>query len=148
MNGTDKNLLLQISARELKTAEDNMENDDKRFAAHSITNEGQEFSLAEECARLLRIDRKEGAKSLGGKYKKREDNRGIQNREWLVDPPDETISKIKYDTCKFTTAAADLGGTFRDRYHVYCCPQLGSGRVALRRIPCPCKEWNSTIRRD
>ena len=82
------------------------------------------------------------------KEKKREDNRGIQNREWLVDPPNETISKLKYDTCKFTTAAADLGGTFRDRYHVYCCPQLGAGRVALRRIPCPCEECNSTIRRD
>ena len=65
MNGTDKNLLLQISAQELKTAEADMKNDEKRFAAHSINNEGQEFSLAEECARLLRIDREEGAKSVG-----------------------------------------------------------------------------------
>jgi len=65
-----------------------------------------------------------------------------------VDPPDETISKIKYDTCRFTTAAADLGGTFCDCYHMYCCPELGSGRVVLRRIPCPCKEYNSTICRE
>ena len=63
-----------------------MKNDEKRFAAHSINNNGQEFSLAEECARLLCIDREEGTKYVGGKEKKREDNRGIQQREsgWLI----------------------------------------------------------------
>jgi hypothetical protein len=56
-NGTDKNLLIRYSACELKEAMDSIDNDEKRFAAHSVDEEGQEFSLAEECARLLRIGR-------------------------------------------------------------------------------------------
>ena len=71
ISGTDKNLLLRYSARELKKAEDDMNNKEKRFAAHSIDNTGNEFSLAEECARLLRIGREDGVKSEGGKSKKR-----------------------------------------------------------------------------
>ena len=148
ISGTDKNLLLTYSARELKKAEDDMNNEEKRFAAHSIDNKGNEFSLAEECARLLRIGREDGVKSEGGKSKKREDARGIKHREWWVDPPDEVVSTLKYDTCQFTTAAAQSGGTSSQRYHVYCCPQLGAGRVAMRRIPCPCKACDSTLRLD
>jgi hypothetical protein len=48
---------------------DSINNDGKRFAAHSVNEEGKEFSLAEECARLLRIGRQEGVKSQG-KYKR------------------------------------------------------------------------------
>jgi hypothetical protein len=40
---------------------DSIDNDEKIFAAHSVDEEGNKFSLAEECARLLRIGRQEGA---------------------------------------------------------------------------------------
>jgi hypothetical protein len=53
---------------------DSIDNDERRFAAHSVKNEeGKEFSLAEECARLLRIGKQECLKSQG-KSKKREDD--------------------------------------------------------------------------
>ena len=77
--------------------------------------------------------------------KKREDSRGIKHREWLVNPLDEEVLNLKNETCKFTPAAAQSGGTSSQRYHVYCCPQIGAGRVAMRRIPCPCKACDSTL---
>jgi hypothetical protein len=76
VNGTDKNLLIRYSARELQEAMDSIKKDEKRFAAHSVDEKGKEFSLAEECARLLRIGREDGVKSQG-KSKKREDAQGI-----------------------------------------------------------------------
>jgi hypothetical protein len=53
VNGTDKNLLIRYSARELQEAMDSIDNDEKKIAAHSVNEQGKEFSLAEECARLL-----------------------------------------------------------------------------------------------
>jgi hypothetical protein len=50
---------------------DSIDNDEKRFAAHSVNEEGKEFSLADECARLLRICRQEGVKSQGKSKKER-----------------------------------------------------------------------------
>jgi hypothetical protein len=72
VNGTDKNLLIRYSARELQEAMDSIKKDEKRFSAHSVNEDGEEFSLAKECARLLRIGREDGVKSQG-KSKKRED---------------------------------------------------------------------------
>jgi hypothetical protein len=145
INGTDKNLLIRYSARELKEAMDSIDNDEKRFAAHSVNEEGKEFSLAEECARLLRIGRQEGMLSQG-KSKKREDARVIEHREWLVWLKEDKVSELKYRTVGFTKEAKQSGGTANRRYHVYCCPELGTGRVAMRRIPCACVACDNTIR--
>ena len=153
VNGTDKNLLIRYSARELKQAMDSIaaeegegiKDDEKRFAAHSVNEVGKEFSLAEECARLLRIGRTGGVKSAG-KSKKRENSRGIKHREWLVWLKEDTVSELKYKTVDFTKEAKQAGGTSNKRYHVYCCPELGTGRVALRRIPCACVPCDTTIR--
>jgi hypothetical protein len=145
VNGTDKNLLIRYSARELKEAMDSIKDDEKRFAAHSVTETGEEFSLAEECARLLRIGRSEGVKSQG-KSKKREDARGIDQREWLVWLKEDKVSELKYKTIGFDKVAQETGGSSSKRYHVYCCPELGAGRVALRRIPCACVACDTTIR--
>jgi hypothetical protein len=41
VNGTDKNLLIRYSARELKEAMDSIDNDEKRSAAHSVNEEGK-----------------------------------------------------------------------------------------------------------
>jgi hypothetical protein len=75
---TSVRLALGFTRNLSKEAMDSIDNDEKRFAAHSVNEEGKEFSLAVECARLLRISRQEGAKSQG-KYKKREDARGIEH---------------------------------------------------------------------
>ena len=153
VNGTDKNLLIRYSARELKQAMDSIaaeegdgiKDDEKRFAAHSVDEKGKEFSLAEECARLLRIGRSDGVKSFR-KSAKRENARGIKHREWLVWKKEDEVSELKYSTVDFKPESIVAGGTFKKRYHVYCCPELGAGRVALRRIPCACVACDSTIR--
>ncbi|OEU07188.1 hypothetical protein FRACYDRAFT_251490 [Fragilariopsis cylindrus CCMP1102] len=141
VNGTDKNLLIRYSARELKQAMDSIAEEDavddkKRFAAHSVNEIGKEFSLAEECARLLRIGRSGGSN--------REENRP---REKIRGPSNTTsVSELKYKTVEFSKEAKQAGGTSNKRYHVYCCPELGTGRVALRRIPCACVPCDTTIR--
>jgi hypothetical protein len=109
-------LLIRYSARELKEAMDSINNDEKRFAAHSVNEEGKEFSLAEECARLLRIGRQGGVKSQG-KYKKREDAIEIEHREWLVWLKEDKVSELKYCTVGFSKGAKLSGGTAKKRYH-------------------------------
>jgi hypothetical protein len=138
-------LLIRYSALELKEAMDSINNDEKRFAAHSVNEEGKEFSLAEECVRLLQIGRQEGVKSQG-KSKKREDAREIEHREWLVWLKEGKVSKLKYCTVDFTKETKLSGGTPNKRYQVYCCPELGTGRVAMRRKPCACVSCDNTIR--
>jgi hypothetical protein len=41
INGTDKNLLIRYSARELKEAMESIDNNEKRFADHSVNEEGK-----------------------------------------------------------------------------------------------------------
>jgi hypothetical protein len=145
VNGTDKNLLIQYSARELKEAMDSIKEDENFFAAHSVNEDGEEFSLAEECARLLRIGRENGVKSQG-KSKKREDAQGIEHHEWLVWLPEDKESELKYSTINFEKDARKAGGSSNFRYHVYCCPELGTGRFAVRQIPCACVAGDNSIR--
>jgi hypothetical protein len=56
------------------------------------------------------------------------------------------VSELKYSTINFDKDARKAGGSSNSRYHVYCCPELGTGRVALRRIPCACVACDNTIR--
>ena len=70
MSGTDINILLQYSARKLKSAEANMKNGETKFAAYSINNKGNRFSLADECVQLLCIGQEDGIKSDGEKTKR------------------------------------------------------------------------------
>jgi hypothetical protein len=136
-------LLVRYSACELKDSMDSIDNDEKIFAAHSVNEEGKESSLAEECARLLRIGRQEGVISEG-KYKKRENAREIEHRgEWLVWLKEDKVSELKYCKVGFSKEAKLSGGTANKRYHVYRCPELGTGRVALRRIPCACVAYDN-----
>jgi len=124
---------------------DSIKDDEKRFFAHSVDEKGKEFSLAEECAQLLRIGRSEGVKSQG-KSAKRENAREIEHREWLVWLKEDKVSELKYSTVEFDKEAKLAGGTSSKRYHVYCCPELGVGNVALRRIPCACIACDTAIR--
>ena len=64
----------------------------------------------------------------------------------MVDLPDDVVSQLKYGTCKYTAAAAKASGTSSYHYHVYVCPELGVGRVAMRRIPCACVACDNMIR--
>lgn len=107
--------------------------------------------MAEECAKLLSDKREEGAKS-NKKSNKREEQRDIRRRFWWVDKTeDKDLKKLKYSAVGFykqNRQEAEVGGSHNFRYHIYCCSQLGVGRVAMRRIPCACDACNNTIRKD
>jgi hypothetical protein len=59
---------------------------------------------------------------------------------------EDKVSKLQDSTIGFSKEAKQAGGLSSFRYHVYCCPELGTGRVALRRIPCACVACDNTIR--
>ncbi|OEU19555.1 hypothetical protein FRACYDRAFT_235613 [Fragilariopsis cylindrus CCMP1102] len=147
VNGTDKNLLIRYSARELKqamdsTAEEDAVDDKKRFAAHSVNEIGKEFSLAEECARLLRIGRSGGVKS-GGKSAKRENSRAIKHHEWLVWKKEDTVSELKYKTVDFSKEAKQAGGTSNKRYHAPKQPRFATVKdCRYRKILGMRNEWD------
>jgi hypothetical protein len=77
-----------------------------------------------------RIGRQEDVKSQG-KYKKIEDAREIEHREWLVWLKEDKVSELKYCTVGFTKEAKLSGGTTNKRYHVYCI-ELLSRHLAKR----------------
>ena len=56
-------------------AEEGLVDDKKRFAAHSVNEKGKEFSLAEECARLLRIGRSDEISRKISEERKRPGNK-------------------------------------------------------------------------
>ena len=151
VNGVDKKILILYSARELEKAQkmaDEEERDGKRFAGQSIDKDGKEYSLASECAILLAKNREKGVKS-NRKHNKREDNRSIRKRKWWVEKtPDNELSGLKYHPANFSQAAAAAGGTHNSRYHVFCCPEMGVGTLAMRRIPCACDACNTMIRQE
>ena len=93
-----KCLIVRIASRELIDAMEK-EGDEtargRRFNPHGINEEGQKFSMAEECARLLSNKREEGAKS-NKKSNKREEQRDIRRRFWWVDKTeDKDLKKLK-----------------------------------------------------
>jgi hypothetical protein len=61
---------------------------------------------------------------------------------WLKE---DKVSELKYSTIGFSKEAKQSGLTANKRYHVYCCPELGTGRVAMRRMPCACVVCDNTI---
>ena len=75
------------------------------------------------------------------KYQKRENSRAIQRMHYWVREGAEELIGIK---CKPTKLPKDE--KFRDHYHIYCCLELGLGKVALRKIPCKCIACNNQMK--
>jgi len=98
-------------------------------------------SPALQCKRLLEFEGTTGKKS-NRKYQKRENSRAIQRMHYWVRGGTEKLSGIK---CK--PAKLPKGEKIRDHYHIYCCPELGLGRVALRKIPCKCIACNNQMKK-
>ena len=112
----------------------------KKFAAAVIEgNKGSSPAL--ECKRLLEFEGTTGKKSYR-KNNKRENNRAIQRMHYWVRGGAEELIGIK---CKPAKLPKDE--KIRDHYHIYCCPELGLGRVALRKIPCKCIACNNQIKK-
>ena len=88
VNGLSKTKLTQESAKKLKAADEAKDGSVNRFASHSMVD-GEAFSAAAECKRMLEIEGNEGVKSVI-KSEKRQANRKIKQYHYWV------IPKINY----------------------------------------------------
>jgi len=65
----------------------------------------------------------------------------VENRCYHIRKIDEKLNELKYLRIRFPND--DI--LFSDMYHYYCCPELGAGRVALRRVACYCTNCDLNI---
>ena len=144
INGVDKNTISRYSMRSVQSADDAFNKESPSLKVHSFNNSsnGEVYSAAEDCKRILELGGHQGVKSDGLKREKRHANRGINHRYWTVRPLIERLSEAKAKTIKI----CEEGVSFRDMYHTYCSWELGKGVAGLRRVPCHCKACETIIR--
>jgi hypothetical protein len=115
--------------------------------------EGVSKSIAEEAARLCsNMARTEGVKSEG-KYLKRETNASMKKRHYHVHDQDSTEHINLSMKCQPFLTGSQTGNGLKSMYNIRADPDLGLGRVALRRIPCACEacrhqlmqEWDPNV---
>jgi len=142
-NGVDKNTISRYSMRSGQSADDALNKDSASLKVHSFNNSsnGEVYSAAEDCKRILELQGHQGVKSDGLKRAKRYANRGINHRYWTVRPLTERLSGAKAKTI----IIPEEGVSFKDMYHHYCSWELGIGVAALRRVPCHCKACETMI---
>ena len=139
LNATDKQFL---SYKMCKIGLPEVNETDSRMSAASMV-EGTSFSLAEECARLCSdASRVTGVKSEG-KYAKRENAATMKKRTYHVqDPNDVSYSGIKMKLEGFKKGKRN---GISSMYNIRADPNLGIGRLAIRRIPCGCQACKAQL---
>ena len=144
INGVDKNTIYRRLWRDVPDAAAALDvnSSSLKVHAHSIVDgKHMKYSAAEDCKRVLEQDGGEGVKSVV-KREKREKDRGINKRYWHLRAMEEKLSDARCHTIQIP----EKGVNFSDMHHYYCCPQLGPGRAALRRVPCYCQACNSKLK--
>ena len=122
--------------------EDDPEEDRKMRAYTMVENEN--FSMAEECFRLLSSpDRVDGVASTA-KHVKRESAKQIQSRVYFLQKHEDVEHDNLKVTGKLLTGVGKHNG-IRSMYNVRADPDLGVGYAAVRRIPCGCKTCTEQI---
>jgi hypothetical protein len=134
LNATDKRFLAQKMTMIGRPEESN--EDTNRMAAYSMV-EGASNSLARECARLCsNASRSAGVKSEG-KYAKRESNATMKMRNYHI----TELKDVCFPDLKMKAVMENERGTrngISSMYNIRSDPDLGLGRVAVRRVPCSC----------
>jgi hypothetical protein len=143
LNATTKRFLQQ------KMSTTNLNNDqgeEKRMDPWAMEG-GSSKCLSSEAKRLLEEpERKDGVVSAG-KYKKRFDSRAVTERTYHVLGGEEVRFKnLKMKTIQFKKEPGTKNGLMT-RYNFRTDPNLGVGKVAIRRIPCPCASCNEQLRK-
>lgn len=141
LNATTKRFLQQ------KMSTTNLNNDrgeEKRMDPWAMEG-GTCKCLSTEAKRLLEEpERKDGVVSAG-KYKKRFENRAVTERTYHVLGGEEVRFKdLKMKTIQFKKEAGTKNGLMT-RYNFRTDPNLGVGKVAIRRIPCPCTSCSNQL---
>mgnify|MGYP000211327405 FL=1 len=150
LNAVDKQYL-KIIMRSIKTAQEDDDKKIRKIRQHTVFGK-KVLSLAKECARLLILDREEGAKSF--KTNNKRELKG-KMKKIFYHTREEDCNKI-HDKISMKTIGLPSGSYngLRGRYHLHFDPQLGAGKAAIRRIPCGCKScirmkhlpWNQNIK--
>jgi hypothetical protein len=130
-------------------------NESSKQVAPEVMVEGLSKSIADEAARLCsNVTRIEGVKSEGKYKKKRETNVSMKSRHYHVHKENATEYVNLSMPCKpFQTGRNHTGNGPKSMYNIWADPDLGLGRVAVRRIPCACeacrhqlmKEWTPNV---
>ena len=105
-------------------------------------------SFAEQAKKLCEDeDRKDGVKSAGPKRQKRMQNKKINKRHYFVTHADEVqYSSVNMNTIILPSSKKKIDGKtpkqsgILTRYNFRADPRLGVGKIAVRRIPCTCRQ--------
>jgi hypothetical protein len=137
LNATDKRLLSEkMCMIEIPEVNESA----KRIAPEAMAN-GVSKSLAVECARLLSdATRHQGVKSQG-KYAKREAIAVMTQRHYHVQQQEDVLfGGMKMELHGLDSVRGQTHNGLMAHYNIRADPKLGVGRVALRRVPCGCKQ--------
>ena len=137
LNAVDKRFIAE-KMRLVTTPEAN--ENSKRIAPEAMV-EDRSKSIAEEAARLCSDGtRIEGVKSEG-KYSKRETNAAMKKRHYHVHDENSTEHvNINMKCQPFLAPSSQTCNGLKAMYNIRADPDLGLGKVAVRRIPCACEE--------
>jgi hypothetical protein len=135
LNATDKRYLKQ-KINMVSTPEENDSNN-RMSACSMVEEEGK--SLAKECAQLCSdTSRVAGVKS-DAKYAKREASAALKIRNYHVQKGED----VQFEGIKMEAQIPKSKHTYNGltvMYNLRADPDLGVGRIALRRIPCACSK--------
>jgi hypothetical protein len=119
----------------------------KRIASEAMV-EGVSKSIAEEAARLCSdMTRMEGVKSEG-KYQKREASAAMKKRHYHVHDENSTEHVNLNMKCQPFLAVSQTSNGLKAMYNIRADPDLGLGRVAVRRIPCACEDCRDQLMQE
>jgi hypothetical protein len=144
LNATTKRFLQQ---KMMTTNFDNQQGqgEAKRMAPWAMEG-GACKCLSSEAKRLLEEpDRKDGVVSAG-KYHKRFVSRAVTERSYHVLKDEEVrFKELKMKTMIFKKEKGANKNGVMTRYNFRTDPNLGIGKAAIRRIPCPCTSCNDQL---
>ena len=140
INGVDKSFLGGCMCL-IGTPEAN--DSEKRMNAASMT-ENASSSLAQECARLCSTDNRMTGLKGDVKHAKRESNARVKRRHYHVQDDDA----IKFKNTKYKAVNFPKDKGVMQCYNVRADPDLGLGKIAMRRIPCACTACREQLKSE
>jgi hypothetical protein len=134
LNAMDKQFLKWLF-RAIAEAGSNEDKNERKIAAHSMTNEGV-FSLAEHAAKKLGSESRALGIKGNRKNRKREQNAKMKKRTYHV----QDDKDVKHRALKKVATGFEKGthNGVMGHYNIRADPQLGLGCVMVRRVPCAC----------
>jgi hypothetical protein len=142
LNAIDKRYL-QTKMRVVTTPGEEDPQEDRKMRAYAMV-ENENFSMAEECYRLLSSPDRQNGVTSDTKHAKRESAKKVKSRVYFLQKHEDVEHDNLKCTGKLLTGVGKHNG-IRSMYNVRADPDLGVGYNAVRRIPCGCKVCTQQI---